>query len=294
MNNDFNSKLLKVGLPSAIHSAPFPPKITSDELMANSLEKLKKTGKIGKVPNAFMAYRMALKKEIAEMGFRPTMSELSSLAGNLWERELEHVKNAYSAIAQDAKVRFEKEWYIKEIQIYQFESSIGHISQEFETNAMPEPGANSLQEIHFFENSNEDPMANSSKPSLPLLTNSSDFNDQELMTIGHSNTTERNNETSTMIPLYAQGIPAAVRQDNCFMGQGISGIVSQEDLVYLTNFDSRLILLETMVIKLLSERNYTLSAVLPIDDIDRIAFLEQLVAVLYAEPQQQQQQQQEH
>ncbi|CAG8629297.1 7535_t:CDS:1 [Ambispora leptoticha] len=93
-----------------ITSPIFPPNITVDELMANSLAKLRDNGKISKVPNAFMAYRMTLQKEIPRNKFCPTMGELSSIAGRLWENEPFFVKNYYRELAHQAKEGFEAHW----------------------------------------------------------------------------------------------------------------------------------------------------------------------------------------
>ncbi|KAG9287115.1 hypothetical protein G9A89_001009 [Geosiphon pyriformis] len=88
----------------------FPPDLTHKELLVNALEKLKVTGKAGKTPNAFMAYRMALRKQISKTGFRPTMGELSTIAGNLWESEPQNVKEAYQKLSREVKIMFDEMW----------------------------------------------------------------------------------------------------------------------------------------------------------------------------------------
>ncbi|CAG8488053.1 832_t:CDS:2 [Ambispora gerdemannii] len=109
-----------------ITSPIFPPNTTVDELMANSLAKLRDNGKISKIPNAFMAYRMTLQKQIPRNIFCPTMGELSSIAGILWENEPFIVKNYYRELAHQAKEGFEKYWITM--------SDKNHISEIVNTN----------------------------------------------------------------------------------------------------------------------------------------------------------------
>ncbi|KAG9301819.1 hypothetical protein G9A89_004498 [Geosiphon pyriformis] len=86
----------------------FPPTLTSEELMANAVEKFRQTGKLSKTPNAFLAYRMALQKELAVSDYYPNMRDLSTIAGNLWIQEPENVKAKYRRLIHDAKILFDK------------------------------------------------------------------------------------------------------------------------------------------------------------------------------------------
>ncbi|CAG8457003.1 728_t:CDS:1 [Ambispora leptoticha] len=86
----------------------YPPNLTVEDLMQNALQKLKKTGKFSKIPNAFMAYRMQLQKEFALHYSYPGMRKLSSIAANLWKEEDENVKKTYQNLTREAQTRFEK------------------------------------------------------------------------------------------------------------------------------------------------------------------------------------------
>ncbi|CAG8713650.1 10531_t:CDS:1, partial [Ambispora leptoticha] len=85
----------------------FPPNLTPRELMANAEEKLRKTGQLTKTPNAFLTYRMALQKEFATLNLYPNMRELSTAAGNAWEREPEYVKAHYNRLMLEARALFQ-------------------------------------------------------------------------------------------------------------------------------------------------------------------------------------------
>ncbi|CAG8454106.1 7564_t:CDS:2 [Ambispora gerdemannii] len=76
--------------------------------MANAEEKLRKTSQLTKTPNAFLAYRMALQKEFAALNLYPNMRELSTAAGNAWEKEPEYVKARYNRLMLDTRTLFQR------------------------------------------------------------------------------------------------------------------------------------------------------------------------------------------
>ncbi|KAG9285449.1 hypothetical protein G9A89_010924 [Geosiphon pyriformis] len=96
-----------VGRKSAIVRPKFPPNLTIDELMNNALQKLR-SNKLSKVPNAFLAYRMAVQKECNAKKYHPTMSDLSLMTTKLWVREPEHVRAKYNQMVAEAKLAFAK------------------------------------------------------------------------------------------------------------------------------------------------------------------------------------------
>ncbi|KAG9287116.1 hypothetical protein G9A89_001010 [Geosiphon pyriformis] len=108
--SSYRSKIPSGSLSSLFIKPDFPPDLTKEEIISNALQKLQTTGKVGKTPNAFMAYRMSLKKQIAKTGYRPTMGEVSTIAGTLWEEEPDDVKAAYQMLTYEAKIYYEQIW----------------------------------------------------------------------------------------------------------------------------------------------------------------------------------------
>ncbi|CAG8592285.1 5767_t:CDS:1 [Ambispora gerdemannii] len=86
----------------------YPPDLSPEDLMQNALQKLEKSGKFSKIPNAFMTYRMQLQKEFACHYSYPGMRKLSSIAAELWKQEPDYVKGTYQELTREAQTRFEK------------------------------------------------------------------------------------------------------------------------------------------------------------------------------------------
>ncbi|GBB98432.1 hypothetical protein RclHR1_32220001 [Rhizophagus clarus] len=78
----------------------FPSTLIIDDLITsnNTNDKPKS------LPNAFIAYRMALMKEYRIKNCKlPPMSEVSIIASNSWNTEPKHVKDFYKSLVKDAK-----------------------------------------------------------------------------------------------------------------------------------------------------------------------------------------------
>jgi hypothetical protein len=80
---------------------PYPPVITAQDLIptdvSNKVESVR-------IPNAFIAYRMALVRELKSKKVACHRSNVSSLASRLWAEEPEDVKNTYRKMATDAQM----------------------------------------------------------------------------------------------------------------------------------------------------------------------------------------------
>ncbi|CAG8507857.1 9433_t:CDS:1 [Ambispora gerdemannii] len=82
----------------------YPPQITPNILIEKAVEKLHKTGRRSRIPNAFIAYRMAICSEL-RISESPGLNQpkLSSLAKDSWKNELPHVRKEYQRIAAEAR-----------------------------------------------------------------------------------------------------------------------------------------------------------------------------------------------
>ncbi|KAG9301815.1 hypothetical protein G9A89_004494 [Geosiphon pyriformis] len=83
----------------------FPLNLTANDLMANAKRRLEVTGKVTKIPNSFMAYRMAVKKNLILSKNIPGMRELSTISATLWKTEPEWVKAEYQSLMRDAQAQ---------------------------------------------------------------------------------------------------------------------------------------------------------------------------------------------
>ena len=73
----------------------FPPTLKVDDLIKNDNTNNKRKS----LPNAFIAYRMALMKEYRNNNRKlPPMGEVSKIAKNSWNMEPKHVKNFYESL----------------------------------------------------------------------------------------------------------------------------------------------------------------------------------------------------
>src|SRR6266480_4094491 len=82
---------------------PFPPVITAQDLIPTDVSNKVETVRI---PNAFIAYRMALVRELKSKKVAYHRSNVSSLASRLWAEEPKDVKNTYKKISADAQILY--------------------------------------------------------------------------------------------------------------------------------------------------------------------------------------------
>ncbi|KAG9301824.1 hypothetical protein G9A89_004503 [Geosiphon pyriformis] len=94
----------------------FPPDITALNLIEKALIKLDHTGQTSRIPNAFIAYRMAFCKQLQSIQHPIiTQPQLSAMAKQSWQAAPEHVRNEYQRIASEARDIF-KQIYQSRIQ----------------------------------------------------------------------------------------------------------------------------------------------------------------------------------
>ncbi|CAG8618771.1 8728_t:CDS:2, partial [Ambispora gerdemannii] len=82
---------------------PFPPEITPMNLIEKAIARLETNGKISRIPNAFIAYRMAFYKELRTIKHPViTQPQLSTLVKQSWLKEEEHVQREYQRSEKEA------------------------------------------------------------------------------------------------------------------------------------------------------------------------------------------------
>ncbi|CAG8525194.1 3634_t:CDS:2 [Ambispora gerdemannii] len=82
----------------------FPPEVTPMNLIENAVAKLETSGQTSRIPNAFIAYRMAFCKELRLIQHPViTQPQLSALVKQSWLKEEENVRREYQRIAKEAK-----------------------------------------------------------------------------------------------------------------------------------------------------------------------------------------------
>ncbi|CAG8437865.1 8931_t:CDS:2 [Ambispora gerdemannii] len=82
----------------------FPPQITANDLIEKAILKLKTSGQTSRTPNAFIAYRMAICKELRLSNDQVlSQTQLSTLVKESWVNEPEHVRHAYQEISAEAR-----------------------------------------------------------------------------------------------------------------------------------------------------------------------------------------------
>ncbi|CAG8675450.1 14646_t:CDS:1, partial [Funneliformis mosseae] len=88
----------------------FPPTLTTEELIKNAIKSnASNNSKIKTLPNAFIAYRMALQKEYYKNIIKlPPMGQLSIIAKNSWDKESQDVKNFYNNLAKEARFLYKQ------------------------------------------------------------------------------------------------------------------------------------------------------------------------------------------
>ncbi|RIA79661.1 hypothetical protein C1645_840186 [Glomus cerebriforme] len=80
---------------------PYPPVITAQDLIPTNISSNKV--ETVRIPNAFIAYRMALVRQLKLQKVACHRSNISTLASRLWAEEPEDVKNTYRKMATDAQ-----------------------------------------------------------------------------------------------------------------------------------------------------------------------------------------------
>src|SRR5688572_22092129 len=75
----------------------FPPTLTTNDLIKNALKiNTPNRSRAKTLPNAFIAYRMALIKEYHNKNLKlPPMGQLSKIAKDSWNKESQNVKDFY-------------------------------------------------------------------------------------------------------------------------------------------------------------------------------------------------------
>ncbi|CAG8530749.1 12442_t:CDS:2 [Ambispora gerdemannii] len=82
----------------------FPPEITPINLIVKAIAKLETSGQTSRIPNSFIAYRMAFYKELHSSKHPViTQPQLSTLVKQSWLKEEEHIRREYHRIAKEAK-----------------------------------------------------------------------------------------------------------------------------------------------------------------------------------------------
>ncbi|CAG8437786.1 7770_t:CDS:2 [Diversispora eburnea] len=94
-----NEKFSSSSIDASLVRPPFPPRITSSDLVSN-----KKNGDMpSRSPNAFMIYRKLFVDSLHNEGHYLSMTSASSLASASWGTERESVKAEYKRLADEAK-----------------------------------------------------------------------------------------------------------------------------------------------------------------------------------------------
>ncbi|CAG8437874.1 8932_t:CDS:2 [Ambispora gerdemannii] len=83
---------------------PFPPDVTSYNLIEKAILKLKVSGKTSRIPNAFIAYRMCFCKALQALNHPVvTQPQLSAISKEFWLKEPDYVREEYQKIALEAR-----------------------------------------------------------------------------------------------------------------------------------------------------------------------------------------------
>ncbi|CAG8442238.1 9898_t:CDS:1 [Ambispora leptoticha] len=88
---------------------PYPPKVTPQDLIMRAGARLEKSGKISRIPNAFIAFRMDVCRELRVISdCRMSQPQLSLMCKASWDNQPEHVRNAYQHIAASARILYKR------------------------------------------------------------------------------------------------------------------------------------------------------------------------------------------
>ncbi|RHZ78620.1 hypothetical protein Glove_158g59 [Diversispora epigaea] len=84
----------------------YPPTIKPQDLLPKNSNS---NGKPSRIPNAFIAYRIAFCQGLKSQNICITMPDVSSLASDFWAHEPIYVKATYKKIANEAKLLYDKQ-----------------------------------------------------------------------------------------------------------------------------------------------------------------------------------------
>jgi hypothetical protein len=99
--NNYSNNVLTILKPS------FPSTLIIDDLI--NVKNNNISNKPKSLPNAFIAYRMALMKEYRIKNCKlPSVGKISKIARNSWNMEPKHVKDFYESLVKDAKSTYKK------------------------------------------------------------------------------------------------------------------------------------------------------------------------------------------
>ncbi|CAG8526989.1 3975_t:CDS:1 [Ambispora leptoticha] len=88
---------------------PYLPKVTPQDLIMRASARFKKNGEISRIPNAFIAFRMDIYRELRVFGdCSMSQPQLSLMCKASWESQPESVRNAYQHIAASARILYKK------------------------------------------------------------------------------------------------------------------------------------------------------------------------------------------
>ncbi|CAG8445616.1 uncharacterized protein OCT59_023658 [Rhizophagus irregularis] len=143
-------------------------------LMLDDLIKRNTNSKPKLLPNAFIAYRMALMKEYRIKNCKlPPMGEVSKIAKNSWNIEPKHVKDFYESLVEDAKAIYKQ----NNIQIILDKHMGNHVVNSQENDATYNAVVNEDSQIQ-----NPFDVENSNKSSF-LSVDSTSIGDQEYINV---------------------------------------------------------------------------------------------------------------
>ncbi|CAG8576106.1 4820_t:CDS:1 [Ambispora leptoticha] len=87
----------------------YPPKVTPQDLIMRARARLEKSGEISRIPNAFIAFRMDVCRELRVIGdCSMSQPQLSLMCKASWDNQPEYVRNAYQHIAASAGILYKR------------------------------------------------------------------------------------------------------------------------------------------------------------------------------------------
>src|SRR3954452_4546901 len=87
-------------------SVPFPPQISIQDLFPADRKALTAGNRSPKIPNAFIAFRIALVKELKAQQIVYDRTKVSTLASTLWAKVPEQVKKYYKDMSIEAQLQY--------------------------------------------------------------------------------------------------------------------------------------------------------------------------------------------
>ncbi|CAG8442218.1 9896_t:CDS:1 [Ambispora leptoticha] len=169
----------------------FPPVLTAESILDKAIWKLKNFRQGSRVPNAFIAYRMAVCHELKLLNRRAmTQPQLSSMAKASWAEEPEYVRKEYQRISSEAR-----ELYRNIYQIYMPSADLEKKNQSSNSPISQNSMQNNQQEDSIKEGSAIWPSYENSEIDITYLNSSPDmyYNDDRFQeeTINSTNQISR-------------------------------------------------------------------------------------------------------